>query len=238
MQIGTLPANVSLLLPLFLPNRWQGQNVVLQVRSLSFLLTVFVLIRSRRNNLKAPPPFFFFLFHINTQHDGAESAESAVLFWFFFFYRWWLRKITSKQREVLQINFSPASEEYGKLKCPELFQSGSGLRNRVFLCLSPQQIFCCSCFCCQSICAHGGAEKPIICFHLIRARNGVWYEDSAHPLWEATFPLLFFPCLLCQTFDLPSCQPSANWTRWSPSAPQKDPFTGTMFVPFLILQTF
>lgn len=145
MQIGALPANVSVLLPLFLPNRWQGQNVVLQVRSLSFLLTVFVLIRSRRNNLKTP--FFFFLFHINTQHDGAESAESAVLlllFFYFFFYPWWLWKITSKQREVLQINFSPASEAYGKLKCPELFQSGSGLRNRVFLCLSPQQIFCCS----------------------------------------------------------------------------------------------
>lgn len=48
---------------------------------------------------------------------------------------------------------------------------------------------------CQSICAHGGIEKPIICFHLIHACNSARYEDSAlvgktHLFWLAALPLL------------------------------------------------
>lgn len=72
---------------------------------------------------------------------------------------------------------------------------------------------------CQSICAHGGIEKPIICYHLIHAYNGPYSKDSAlvkneqnpslskctrdcFPLFSIVLSLL--ASLFCQRFELVS----------------------------------
>lgn len=77
------------------------------------------------------------------------------------------------------------------------------LQSSVPLLYLPYRNVCCS-LPCQSICAHGGTEKPIICYHLICACNGggrsethlyqvyyYKYTETAFHCWA-----LFFLCLL------------------------------------------
>ena len=80
----------------------------------------------------------------------------------------------TERREAAQIiSFFPASEASSKL--PQVSQIVSigklSLQSSVALLISPTEMSVVPC--CQSICAHGGIEKPIICYYLSRACNGV-----------------------------------------------------------------
>lgn len=103
---------------------------------------------------------------------------------------------------------------------------------------------------CQSICAHGGIEKPIICSHLIHACNSVWYEESApvgkiHHFWPAALPPLSFPPFFAYFVKVWSYRPVSSLLIENTEASQKkkkrkkkrDIYRHT-FAPSLILQTF
>ena len=128
----------------------------------------FLLIRSSENNLKTPSLQSFLVHEHSTRRIQSEGAKSAVLP---------VMIVEDYQQtgrtEVSQITSFPVSEAYTKL--PEVTQIVSigklSLQSSVCLLISPTEmsvvLFC------QSICAHGDIEKPIICYHLIHAYNGV-----------------------------------------------------------------
>lgn len=148
----------------------RDKNVLPQV---AFLLAAFVLVGSRRNNLKPPhhPPSpqhtytrtQTHFFSINTQPDGAGVQNLQ-------FYPLAIAEDYRQTRRHFTNQFLPSLRGIcGNQSALNYFNRGAAFA-----------IECCSSYLpagysvvpvCQSICAHGGIEKPIICFHLIHACN-------------------------------------------------------------------
>lgn len=125
-DFGDVPDNIAVLLPPFLPNCWQGQK---RTSTSTFLLAAFVLVGSRRNNLKPPPlpipqhPNIYIHTHKRTFSTSTHNLMEPECRICSFTPRR-LRKITAKRRDILQINFSPASEAYAKTKVPWIISIG------------------------------------------------------------------------------------------------------------------
>lgn len=178
-------------------------------------LPAFLLIRSSTNSLKAPR-FSSFYLYANTQHVESRMKVQNLQFLPTMIVEDYPQ---TKKSEVSQIISFPVSEAYMKLpKASQIVSIGKlSLQLSVSLLISPTEMsvvpFC------QSICAHSGIEKPIICYHLIHAYNGPHSKDSALVKNEQNpslskytrdcFPLLaivlsLLTSLFCQRFELVS----------------------------------